>query len=98
MVVIYESDTNRWVIRTDRGFMLWRKEPFHSELKELATRQWHDGGSVILMEGDNLIVIFPKGEKSLGIVPQDQPYELFERDGPNGPVYDARLVRKGRPA
>lgn len=72
MVVTTGLDGNSFEIRCDPGFpAVWRSEPFHSEIREMATAAERHDGSVYVMVGKKTTLVtrdleFELGEISVG--------------------------------
>jgi hypothetical protein len=73
MVISFEPHTNRIVIFVDPTRAgSWRKEPFYSDIKQLAREAVADHGQVLVWQSGNVTVIFPDSESYLGAVGDDQ--------------------------
>jgi hypothetical protein len=60
MVVVLEDHVGELVIHTDPARPhVWRREPFHSDIRRWARSAARDGRRVVVWEGDRKIVVSP---------------------------------------
>lgn len=98
MVLGFESAANRVSIYVDDGFAdAWRQEPYLSEIRQWGLTAAHNGGQVIVWHGLNAIAILPDREKDLGIVRDGQVLVVGRKKGPDGPIFDAKVMEPGDP-
>lgn len=73
MVLAYEPHADRIVIHVDQtNPLVWRDEPYFSEIKAWATMAAENRGQVVVWQGKSVIVILPDDEQNLGAVNEDQ--------------------------
>jgi hypothetical protein len=73
IVVTAGWDGNGVEVRCDPGHPgAWRKEPYHSELMQLAMNVRSIDGMVIVVHGESTTLVAPEGEFPLGKVDPDQ--------------------------
>ena len=85
MVLSYEPENNRIVIHVDASQpMIWRREPFFSDIKRWSGGLIEDRGQVVVWQGLDAIVVMPDREINLGRIGADQLIlvkETRKRDG-----------------
>jgi hypothetical protein len=60
MVVVLEDQVGELVIHTDPARPhIWRREPFHSDIRRWARAAARNGRRVVVWEGDRKIVVSP---------------------------------------
>jgi hypothetical protein len=92
MVVTFKSGPNYPFIHVDPGYPdAWRKEPFYSQIRQWAVDLAKSDGVVLVGVNHYLTVVFPVGEKYLGIVPPDKVIATGQRATPRGIEYIAVL-------
>src|SRR5580698_506018 len=94
MVVSFKPHTNRVDICVDATRAgSWRREPFYSEIKQLAREAAAERGQVLVWQGGTVTVVFPDSETYLGAVGEDQFILTVERMGKK----DAIVVNEDDP-
>jgi hypothetical protein len=94
MVVSFKPHTNRVDICVDPTRAgIWRREPFYSEIKQLAREAAADRGQVLVWQSGTVTVVFPDSETYLGAVGEDQFILIVERMGKK----DAIVVNEDDP-
>ena len=95
IVLTFDTPSRTLAIRVDPSRIhAWRREPYYTEIKEWAAVAWHDNGQVIVWQRNVAIAILPHREKNLGPVRDDQVIVRQKTQGPNGPVFDAKVVER----
>ena len=67
MVVTYRTDQRQLTIHVDAGRVdIWRREPYHGEIRQWARAIAQGGGQVLVRQGPDLIVLLPDRDKNSG--------------------------------
>lgn len=75
----------------------WRREPYHSDLREWAANAAPGGGVIAVYVGYDLTVVLPDRDVSLGRVGDQHVIRLSKWLGTNGIEYDPVLLKPGDP-
>lgn len=69
IVIKFEENRTVFIVDKDRKDA-WRKEPFHSTIRQWAAAALHMRGDIIVWEGLEAIRVFPTSEQKLGRTPK----------------------------
>lgn len=95
MVLNYEAFAHRMIVHVDDARPdAWRKAPFDAHLRRWAAQCLGRGGQCIVMHGARSTVIFPRGEKDLGVIGPDQVLVTLTQRTPAGPRYDVVVMTR----
>jgi hypothetical protein len=91
MVLAAEGDGNKLTVYVDPGFPTnWRKEPYYSQLGDLAINMAQQQKQLLVRINDRVIVLLPNKEIDLGRCDKEDQILVF-RDRRTG-EWGARLV------
>ncbi len=88
MVITFVKDLEYPVVHVDPNYPgAWRKEPFHSQIRQWATDAAKVDGMVLVSINGQYTVVFPVGEQHVGVVPPGKVIATGQRATPDGIEY-----------
>lgn len=91
MVISAEGEGNRLTVYVDPSFPTnWRREPYYSQLKQLAIEYAEQQMQLLVRINDRATVLLPNKEVDLGVVAEDDQI-MVQRDRRLG-IWDAFVV------
>jgi hypothetical protein len=97
LILTFVPVSNYPVIHVDPGYPdAWRREPVHSQIRQWALDLDKSNGMVLVSLNGHFTVVFPIGEKYIGIVPPGKLIATGRRATPGGIEYLAVLADRPR--
>jgi len=94
LVFCPDSESRNVVVRIDAGSPdAWRREPYHSWLRNKAAQGLSAGTLVIVSVNNNATLILPEGEQFIGLLNAGDQIEAHRRTGPNGAMLEVKVIR-----
>jgi len=88
LVVTFSNGPNYPFIHVDPGYPnAWRKEPFYSQIRQMAVDVEKNKGMVLVGVNHFFTVVFPVGEKYVGVIPPGKIIATSRRATPGGIEY-----------
>jgi len=97
LIVTFKNGPDYPCIHVDPGYPdAWRKQPFYSQIRQMAVDLEKKKGMVLVSVNRNITVVFPVGEKYIGVVPPGKIIATGRRGTPAGIEYHAFTTDRPR--
>lgn len=92
-VIVGEGETQLVVHADPNNLGNWRREPYYSYLKSLASRGLNHGGVVSVLEKGRTIVLLPDREVPLGVLAADDRVVVSQSRTSAGSAFDVKVMK-----
>jgi hypothetical protein len=95
MVLTLHPGTNNLHVVVDPGQpSAWTRAPYHTQLRGLSKSNMARGHLVVVLIGELATLILPDQDVPLGVLKPDQVISVSLETGPNGSVYDIKVLNR----
>ncbi len=93
-MVMVDSAQNQLTVFVDPGAAgVWRREPYYSQLMQMAKNGWAHDGMLMVVDRGRTLVLLPDRIADLGPVASSDRIIVAKRKGPAGFTYDVTVQR-----
>lgn len=95
MVLTLHPQTNNIQVVVDPGLpSAWTRQPYHGQLRLLARDNMAKGHLVVVFVKEQATLVLPDQDVPLGVLTLDQVISVTLEAGPNGSVYEVKILNR----